>query len=217
MSVLGYFCNYQGYYWWYKITEKNSCLQTYHSHDTSESVRDVMAHVTVVLTTAGLVDDTGFKPGTVIVITWSNMFGKLTEGCDAVYNNQVNHRVWYQGQGQVITSHGICGVQLPIPALDACFWLASLQVQHWNGKAVMQTTFTSLTALDVATTTTCSAANDYKLVHVTTCPFPLLYCPNNSSNNAGDLPMNIKKSLVQIMACRLTGAKPLSEPMLDYC
>ena len=24
-------------------------------------------------------------------------------------------------------------------------------------------------------------------------------------------------SLVQIMACRLFGAKPLSEPMLDYC
>ena len=24
-------------------------------------------------------------------------------------------------------------------------------------------------------------------------------------------------SLVQIMACRLTGAKPLSEPMLEYC
>ena len=25
------------------------------------------------------------------------------------------------------------------------------------------------------------------------------------------------RSLVQIMACRLTGAKPLSEPMLEYC
>ena len=24
-------------------------------------------------------------------------------------------------------------------------------------------------------------------------------------------------SLVQIMACRLDGAKPLSEPMLEYC
>ena len=24
-------------------------------------------------------------------------------------------------------------------------------------------------------------------------------------------------SLVQIMACRLAGAKPLSEPMLEYC
>ena len=27
----------------------------------------------------------------------------------------------------------------------------------------------------------------------------------------------VDKSLVQIMACRLIGAKPLSEPMLDYC
>ena len=25
------------------------------------------------------------------------------------------------------------------------------------------------------------------------------------------------KSLVRIMACRLAGAKPLSEPMLEYC
>ena len=48
-----------------------------------------MAHVTPVLTTAGLVN-TGFNPGTVIVITWSNMFGKVTEGCADVYNNQVN-------------------------------------------------------------------------------------------------------------------------------
>ena len=26
-----------------------------------------------------------------------------------------------------------------------------------------------------------------------------------------------RPSLVQIMACRLFGAKPLSEPMLEYC
>ena len=26
-----------------------------------------------------------------------------------------------------------------------------------------------------------------------------------------------RPSLVQIMACRLVGAKPLSEPMLEYC
>ena len=26
-----------------------------------------------------------------------------------------------------------------------------------------------------------------------------------------------KPSLVQIMACRLDGAKPLSEPMMEYC
>ena len=65
------------------------CLQTYYNFDTSESARNVMAHVTPVLTTAGLVN-TGFNPGTVIVITWSNMFGKVTEGCASVYNNQVN-------------------------------------------------------------------------------------------------------------------------------
>ena len=64
-------------------------LQTYYNFDTSESARNVMAHVTPVLTTAGLVN-TGFNPGTVIVITWSNMFGKVTEGCADVYNNQVN-------------------------------------------------------------------------------------------------------------------------------
>ena len=27
----------------------------------------------------------------------------------------------------------------------------------------------------------------------------------------------IESALVQIMACRLVGAKPLSEPMLEYC
>ena len=28
----------------------------------------------------------------------------------------------YQGQGQVITSHSICGMWLLVPALDSCFW-----------------------------------------------------------------------------------------------
>ena len=28
----------------------------------------------------------------------------------------------YQGQGQVITSHNICGMQILFPALDTCFW-----------------------------------------------------------------------------------------------
>ena len=65
-----------------------SFLQIYHSYDTSESARNIMAHVTPVLTTAGLVN-TGFNPGTVIVITWSNMFGKASEGCADVFNNQV--------------------------------------------------------------------------------------------------------------------------------
>ena len=54
-----------------------------------------------------------------------------------------------------------------------------------------------MTALDMVTTTTCSAARDHKLVHVTTCPFPLFYCPNNYSNKAGDVPMNIKNLPVE--------------------
>ena len=28
----------------------------------------------------------------------------------------------YHGQGQVITLHSICGIQLLLPALDSCFW-----------------------------------------------------------------------------------------------
>ena len=62
----------------------------YHSYDESESARSVMAHVTPVLRQAHLIDDDTFDPGTVIVITWSNMFGKLTEGCASDFNNQVN-------------------------------------------------------------------------------------------------------------------------------
>ena len=31
----------------------------------------------------------------------------------------------HQGQGQVITSHSICGMQLLVPALDTCFWHTS--------------------------------------------------------------------------------------------
>ena len=34
----------------------------------------------------------------------------------------------YQGQGQVITSHSICGMLLLVPALDTCFWYASPQL-----------------------------------------------------------------------------------------
>ena len=34
----------------------------------------------------------------------------------------VGTRSRYQGQGQVITSHRICGMKLLVPALDACFW-----------------------------------------------------------------------------------------------
>ena len=62
--------------------------QIYHSYHTAEYERDVLTHVTLVLIAAGLVD-ANFQPTTVIVMTWSNVFGKGTEGCAAEYNNKV--------------------------------------------------------------------------------------------------------------------------------
>ena len=40
---------------------------------------------------------------------------------------------------------------------------------------------------------------------------------NSSSPGAAHMRQWIELSLVQVMACRLFGAKPLPEPMLAYC
>ena len=40
---------------------------------------------------------------------------------------------------------------------------------------------------------------------------------NSSPPSAAYMRQWIGSALVQIMACRLNGAKPLSEPMLEYC
>ena len=40
---------------------------------------------------------------------------------------------------------------------------------------------------------------------------------NSSPPSAEYMPEWTGPALVQIMACRLIGAKPLSEPMLEYC
>ena len=40
---------------------------------------------------------------------------------------------------------------------------------------------------------------------------------NSSPPSAAYMRQWIRSALVQIMACRLCGAKPLSEPMLEYC
>ena len=45
----------------------------------------------------------------------------------------------------------------------------------------------------------------------------LLNCLNSSPSSAVYMRQWIGSALVQIMACRLFGAKPLSKPMLDYC
>ena len=45
----------------------------------------------------------------------------------------------------------------------------------------------------------------------------LKYSINSSPPNAAHMRQWIASALVQIMACRLFGAKPLSKPMLGYC
>ena len=42
-------------------------------------------------------------------------------------------------------------------------------------------------------------------------------CVNSSPPSASYMPQWTGSALVQIMACRLDGNKPLSEPMLTYC
>ena len=39
----------------------------------------------------------------------------------------------YQGQGQVITSHGICGIQLIVPVRDTCIWHTSTHIENNMG------------------------------------------------------------------------------------
>ena len=50
----------------------------------------------------------------------------------------------------------------------------------------------------------------------TVCIFLGIYC-TSSSTNASSMRPWIGSALVQIMACRLVRAKPLSEPVLEYC
>ena len=56
-------------------------------------------------------------------------------------------------------------------------------------------------------------------------PWPIFYSPSLKCTRIGEWASvsfphwhhPTSPSLVQVMACRLFGAKPLSEPMLDYC
>ena len=52
-------------------------------------------------------------------------------------------RSMYQGQGQVITSHSICGIQLLVPALHIYFWHTSFLVWYANSfyKPAVESTF----------------------------------------------------------------------------
>ena len=43
------------------------------------------------------------------------------------------------------------------------------------------------------------------------------YCANSSPPSVAYMRQLIGSALVQIMACRLFGAKPLSKPMLEDC
>ena len=45
----------------------------------------------------------------------------------------------------------------------------------------------------------------------------MIVCFNSSPPTAADMSQWVGPALVQIMACRLFGAKPLSKPMLVYC
>ena len=44
-----------------------------------------------------------------------------------------------------------------------------------------------------------------------------IYSANSSPHSTANMRQWIRSVLVQIMACRLFGAKPLSKPMLGYC
>ena len=48
--------------------------------------------------------------------------------------------VWsrYQGQGQVITSHSICGMRLLVPALETCFRCTKVQLYPFRSLSCIQ-------------------------------------------------------------------------------
>ena len=46
---------------------------------------------------------------------------------------------------------------------------------------------------------------------------PWFWCFSSSPPSAAYMRQSIRSTVVQIMACRLFGAKPLSKPMLGYC
>ena len=76
-------------------------------------------------------------------------------------------------------------------------------VIRWKQKLVMVPTLLSLAPY---TTTSGATVND-KVV--------IVYNPLRPSD--AYMRQWTRPSLIQIMACRLTGAKPLSEPMPEYC
>ena len=49
------------------------------------------------------------------------------------------------------------------------------------------------------------------------CENKSVYVGYSSSPSAAYMRQRISSALVQVMACRLFGAKPLSKPMLGYC
>ena len=76
----------------------------------------------------------------------------------------------YQGQGQVITSHIICGMQLLVPAPDTCFW-------HNTTQLCVGCNYLSLPLIPVSGTTLLNCVWD-----VITCPCPwYLFLAQHSS------------------------------------
>ena len=57
----------------------------------------------------------------------------------------------------------------------------------------------------------------YKPLHALTWTYIFNNCVNSSPPRATYMPQWTGSTLVQIMACRLFGAKPLSKSMLGYC
>ena len=52
------------------------------------------------------------------------------------WNEECCTRSRYQGQGQVITSHRLCGMLLLVPALDICLWHSSNR-KHYYGRGLL--------------------------------------------------------------------------------
>ena len=97
---------------------------------------------------------------------------------------------------------------------------------HWKLTVFLMPTWLSLVAPQAVIMTICGAVRDNKVGFMTTLCFNVVqshHCEvslahlTHFSPSAAYMCQWTGSALVQIMACRLFGAKPLPEPMLTYC
>ena len=101
---------------------------------------------------------------------------------------------------------------------DPRTWMARISNIHlWVLGTILNDTTCNLTYWSLATTYSITETWSSFVQVMVWCLFGAKPFVNSLRPSDAYMRQLTRPSLVQIMACRLNGAKPLSEPMLEYC